>query len=273
MTAPDRIGGDALPVPYHVVRRVDAAPGTSTLVLEPADAPLPPFRPGQFAMVYAFGAGDAPVSVSAVEGDRLVLTVRSVGGVSAALRGGGRTVGVRGPFGNGWAEPGEGDVLVVAGGIGLAPLRPLVRRILRSSSPHAEVNVLIGVRGPGDLLFAAETRDWQAAGARVLVTVDRPDATWQGEVGVVTALLERAMFDPAGVLAYVCGPEVMIRSVARDLVHRGVAADRIQVSLERTMHCGTGHCGHCQLGPLLLCQAGPVAAWDLAGPLLSVREL
>jgi NAD(P)H-flavin reductase len=114
---------------------------------------------------------------------------------------------------------------------------------------------------------------WRDAGARVLVTVDRPEPGWDGEVGVVTALLDRAVFDPPATDAFLCGPEVMIRVVARELVERGVAADRIRVSLERTMHCGTGHCGHCQLGPLLLCQAGPVVRWSAAGPVLSVREL
>lgn len=269
MTAP----GSAVPVPYRVVRGDATAPGTSTLVLEPAAAPLPSFLPGQFAMVYAFGVGDAPISVSAVEGNRLFLTIRSVGGVTAGLLGEGRTVGVRGPFGNGWAEPGHGDLVVVAGGIGLAPLRPLVRRIVGDRGRRGEVNVLIGAREPRDLLYPAETRAWQDAGARVLVTVDRPDPSWKGDVGVVTELLDRAHFDPPHTEAYVCGPEVMIRSVARELVHRGLAAGRIQVSLERTMHCGTGHCGHCQLGPLLLCRAGPVVGWDCAGPLLSVREL
>lgn len=267
---------DSVPVPYRVVRTGEEAPGTVTVSLEPAAAAaLRGFRPGQFAMVYAFGAGDAPISVSAMEGDRLSLTVRSVGAVSAALGGApvGGTLGVRGPFGTGWDEPSAGDVLIVAGGIGLAPLRPLVRRTLAARARYGDISVLVGARRPGSLLYTEEMRAWQDAGARVLVTVDRPEPGWDGEVGVVTALLDRADFDPPVTDAFLCGPEVMIRVVARELVHRGVAADRIRVSLERTMHCGTGHCGHCQLGPLLLCQAGPVVRWSCAGPLLSVREL
>ncbi|MBM9507958.1 FAD/NAD(P)-binding protein [Actinacidiphila acididurans] len=264
-----------LPLPYRVVRTADETPDTAGIVLEPSGTPLPEFCPGQFAMVYAFGAGDIPLSVSAVDGHRLTLTVRSVGAVSGALRNAaaGSTVGVRGPFGTGWDVPADGDVLIVAGGIGLAPLRPVVRRVLAARERYGQVAVLIGARGPRDLLRPGETREWQEAGARVLTTVDRPAQGWSGDVGVVTMLLDRAAVAPAGTAAFVCGPEVMIRATARELVHRSVPAERIQVSLERTMHCGTGHCGHCQLGPLLLCLAGPVVPWDRARPLLSVREL
>ncbi len=266
---------DTLPLPYRVAHTVGEAPGTVTLGLEPVDAALPTFAPGQFAMVYALGVGDVPVSVSAMDGQRLSLTIRSVGAVSEALGGSGLgvTLGVRGPFGTGWPLPLTGDVLVLAGGIGLAPLRPVVHRTLAARERYGEVSVLVGAREPRNLLYAAEREVWRQDGAHVLTTVDRPGPEWAGDVGVVTMLLDRATFDPAETVALVCGPEVMIRTTARELVHRGVHSDRIHVSLERTMHCGTGHCGHCQLGPLLLCQAGPVVTWTRARPLLSVREL
>lgn len=122
-------------------------------------------------------------------------------------------------------------------------------------------------------MCARDIDGWRAGGARVRITVDRPDDTWLGDVGVVTALLDRAEFEPGNATAFLCGPEVMIRATARELAHRGLAPDRIRVSLERTMHCGTGHCGHCQLGPLLLCRDGPVVTWTRAEPLLSVSEL
>ncbi|MFC5889616.1 FAD/NAD(P)-binding protein [Kitasatospora sp. CM 4170] len=264
------------PLPYRVVERRAETPDTATVVLEPAGVPLQPFTPGQFAMVYAFGIGDVPLSVSGLDGQRLTHTVRAVGAVSGALHGlrPGATVGVRGPFGTGWELPAAAglDLLVVAGGIGLAPLRPVVRAALTGSGRNGRLNVLIGARTPADLLFAEEVHGWQAAG-KAAVTVDRPDARWQGEVGVVTSLLDRAEFDPQEAAAFVCGPEPMIRATARDLVQRGVDPDRIRVSLERTMHCGTGHCGHCQLGPLLLCRDGPVVSWTRARPLLAVREL
>jgi NAD(P)H-flavin reductase len=187
----------------------------------------------------------------------------------------GATVGLRGPFGTAWDLPAARgrDLLIVAGGIGLAPLRPVVLEALGSADGYGRINVLIGTRTPRDLLYAAEIGQWRAAGAHVAVTVDRPDAHWRGDVGVVTALLNQAAFDPGEACAFVCGPEVMMRAVARELSHRGVDGERIRVSLERTMHCGVAQCGHCQLGPLLLCRDGPVVAWKQAKPLTTVREL
>ncbi|MCQ4084793.1 FAD/NAD(P)-binding protein [Streptomyces sp. RB6PN25] len=278
MIAPEvQVCPAGVPLPYRVVGHAIEAPDVATIALEPVGTALPPFAPGQFAMVYAFGVGDIPVSVCGIEGRRLTHTIRTVGAISGALHQV-RTdemVGVRGPFGTGWELPAATgqDVLVVAGGIGMAPLRPVVLAALAAPERYRRLNVLIGARTPRDLLYTQETANWQAAGAQVLVTVDRPDAEWTGDVGVVTTLLERAAFDPHETAAFVCGPEVMIRATARDLVHRGLAPDRIRVSLERTMHCGTGHCGHCQLGPLLLCRDGPVVDWFRAQPLLGVREL
>ncbi len=265
-----------VPVPYRVVECSAESADTATIALEPVGSPLPAFTPGQYAMVYAFGVGDIPLSVCGIDGHRLTHTVRSVGATSAALRSlrPGTRVGVRGPFGTAWdldAASGR-DLLLVAGGIGLAPLRPLVHDALAAPQRYGRLNVLIGARTPGDLLYTEELRRWRDA-ARTLVTVDRPDATWTGDVGVVTALLDRAAFDPANSVAFVCGPEVMIRATARELVHRAMDPDRIRVSLERTMHCATGHCGHCQLGPLLLCRDGPVVTWTHAQTLLFVREL
>ncbi|MFC4495666.1 FAD/NAD(P)-binding protein [Streptomyces ovatisporus] len=265
------------PVPYRVAERTRETPDTSTIVLEPLRAALPPFSPGQFAMVYAFGVGDIPLSVSRIEETRFAHTVRTVGAVSGRIHRleTGATVGVRGPFGVGWdlsAAVGR-DLLVVAGGLGLAPLRPLITAALADPRLYGRLNVLIGARSPGDLCYGAERERWRAAGAGVLTTVDRPDDTWRGDVGVVTGLLNRAAFDPGQAAAFLCGPEVMMRATARELVRRGAAPERIQLSLERTMHCGTGHCGHCQLGPLLLCRDGPVIDWTAAEPLLNVREL
>jgi NAD(P)H-flavin reductase len=257
---------------------MDETRDTATLDLEPAtEVVVPQFAPGQFAMLYAFGIGEAPISVCGTEDGRLRHTIRAVGPVSTALRSlrAGDPVGVRGPFGNGWdpaAATGR-DLVIVAGGLGLAPLRPALLQALAGREPHRAVSLLIGARTPGDLLYARELDGWRAAGANVLVTVDRPDPDWTGDVGVVTTLLDRARFDPATAYAWICGPEVMIRATARELSHRGLDENRIRVSLERNMHCGTGHCGHCQLGPLLLCRDGPVVAWSRARSLTTVPEL
>lgn len=267
-----------VPVAYRVVRAGDETHDTVSIEVEPAaDAALPPFGAGQFAMVYAFGIGDIPISVSGIVGRRLSHTIRAVGAVSQALRTirVGRTVGLRGPFGIGWdlSSATGRDLLIIAGGIGLAPLRPVVIEALAAPERFGSINVLIGTRTPGDLLYGTEIGQWGALGARVLVTVDRPSAQWRGDVGVVTTLLDRAAFDPREACAFVCGPEVMIRAAARELSARGLDQERIRVSLERNMHCGVGHCGHCQLGPLLLCRDGPVVPWSRARPLMAVREL
>ncbi|GAB1646315.1 FAD/NAD(P)-binding protein [Krasilnikovia sp. MM14-A1259] len=281
MTAPAATSAAtaALPLPYRVVsRRVDTY-DTVTLELAHDSGPLPPFAAGQFAMLTAYGIGEVPISLSGggTSGDRLVHTIRAVGAVTRALTGAspGGTVGVRGPYGTGWdlRDADGGDVVIVAGGIGLAPLRPVVLAALARRDRYGRVSVLVGVRTPADLLYGAELRSWADAGIDVEVTVDRPDGGWSGHVGVVTSLLARAAFDPARTVAFLCGPEVMMRFTAQGLLTRGVPADRIKVSLERTMRCGAGWCGHCQLGPLLLCRDGPVVDWAGAEPLLSVREL
>ncbi|MET8743479.1 FAD/NAD(P)-binding protein [Streptomyces sp. NPDC004728] len=265
-----------VPFPYRVVEREAETHDTATIVLEPVRSALQPFVPGQFAMVYAFGVGDIPLSVSGIDGRRLTHTVRTVGAVSGALNGlrRGDTVGVRGPFGTGWELPAAAgnDLLVVAGGIGLAPLRPLVRDALAAPERYGRLNVLIGARTPHELLYTGDVRGWESA-ARILTTVDRADPLWQGEVGVVTTLLDRAAFSPGASAAFICGPEPMIRAAASELVHRGVDPEQIRISLERNVHCATGHCGHCQLGPLLLCRDGPVINWPKAQPLFMVREL
>jgi NAD(P)H-flavin reductase len=215
-------------------------------------------------MLHAFGVGEAPISVSAIDAD-VEHTIRAVGPVTKALCAA-DTLGVRGPFGNAWpldAAAGR-EILVVAGGIGLAPLRPVVRAL----AGRAPLRVLYGARGPAELLYTDELEGW---GAQVIVDVPAPG--WDGPVGVVTKLIDRATLDPARTLAMICGPEVMMRFAAAALRERGVAPEAIWVSLERSMVCGVGHCGHCQLGPILICRDGPVFRHDAVERLLRVPEL
>ncbi|MBC7274621.1 MAG: FAD/NAD(P)-binding protein [Streptomyces sp.] len=269
-----------VPLPYRVTAVRPETADTVSVALAPAGAAvLAPFAPGQFAMVYAFGVGEIPVSVSRIDRHELTHTIRSVGAVSAALCAlrPGDLVGLRGPFGTGWdlGRARGRDVLVVAGGIGLAPLRPLLDAVLAAPHAYGRLNLLVGARSAEDLLYARQLRAWASAHGPLncAVTVDRPSPGWPGRVGVVTALLDDARFTPANTTAYVCGPEVMIRATARALRAVDVPADRIRVSLERNMRCATGTCGHCQLGGVLLCRDGAVIGWDRAGSLLSVREL
>lgn len=268
----------AAPVlPYRVVdRRVETA-DTVTLTLAPTGAGIGEWRPGQFTMVYAFGVGEVPLSISGGTGGELRHTVRAVGTITRAITSApvGTVFTVHGPYGRGWdlgTDPGA-DMVVLAGGIGLAPLRPVITEALARRDRYGRVVVLIGAREPSDLIFTHEYGAWRAAGAQVLVTVDRADSGWRGPVGVVTTLLTRARFAPRRAVGFVCGPEVMMRFAARDLGTMGVPAASVQVSMERNMRCGAARCGHCQLGPLLICRDGPVVGYDLASPLLTVEEL
>lgn len=268
----------AVPAPYRVAARCDETHDTVSLTLEPARAPIGDVRPGQFTMLYAFGVGEVPLSVSGLSGSPLLIqTIRSVGAVTTALCAArtGQLVGVRGPFGTAWNESSaEGqDLLIVAGGIGLAPLRPALHAALRERQRYRRVIVLIGARSPAELIFATELAAWQNQGAEVDVTVDKADASWPGNVGVVTQLIGRADIDAPRTTALVCGPEVMMRLTARSLEAAGIPATRIRVSLERNMQCGVAECGHCQLGPLLLCRDGPVISYAVAESLMAIKEL
>ncbi|MFL4903804.1 FAD/NAD(P)-binding protein [Streptomyces sp. MMS24-I2-30] len=266
------------PLPYRVADAWTETADTRSVELVPVGRELPAFSPGQFAMIYAFGVGEVPVSASALRGPHggLVHTVRAVGAVSGALFRlcPGETVGLSGPYGTGWnlaAAAGQ-DVLVIAGGIGLAPLRPVVHSVLDRPAGYGRLAVLVGARTPADLVFRDEIERWRTR-ARIEVTVDRPGLDWHGGVGVVTSLLDRLDLRPERTCALVCGPEVMMRHTARALTARGIAPRGVQMSLERNMRCATGHCGHCQLGPLLLCRDGPVVGYDRVAGLLLEREL
>jgi NAD(P)H-flavin reductase len=269
-----------LPVPYRVLSKRRELDDTYTLELEPAAAdPLAEFGPGQFSMLYAFGAGEVPISVSGGTGGDgpLTHTVRAVGAATRAICAcePGEQLGVRGPFGNRWplAEAEGGDVVVVAGGIGLAPLRPAIERLAARRRDFGAVSVLYGARSPSEVLYEAELERWRSAGIEVESTVDSAPAGWTGRVGLVTGLIPGASFEGGRTTAMVCGPEVMMRFVASSLRERGVAAERIHVSLERNMKCAIGHCGHCQLAHRFVCKDGPVFAYGQIEPLLGVREL
>jgi NAD(P)H-flavin reductase len=266
-----------VPLPYRVVAREPETDDTVTMRLRPLDAAIEPIAPGQFTMLYAFGVGEVPISVSGADDDRLDQTLRAVGAVTRALHDtpAGAVIGVRGPFGVGWHlpdAPGR-DLVLVAGGIGLAPLRPALSAALERRDHFRSVTLIVGARTPGDLLFTGSVAGWASAGARVEVTVDRPADGWPGRIGVAPAVLDEVDLDPANTTAMVCGPEIMMRFTATALLRRGVPAGDVQVSLERNMRCGVAWCGHCQLGPLLLCRDGPVIDYGRAAPLLAVKEL
>jgi NAD(P)H-flavin reductase len=230
-------------------------------------------------MLYAHGVGEIAVSISGDPRDPgcLSQTIRDVGAVSRALNESapGDVIGVRGPFGTSWdpASAADRDVVIVAGGVGLAPLRPLILDVLHHRQSFRRVVLVAGARTPGDLLFRAELDVWAAQSSEAHVTIDQPARSWAGAVGFVTEPLARLRLDPGRTTAFLCGPEAMMRFCGDLLVGAGMSAHDIRLSLERNMKCGIGWCGHCQLGPLLVCRDGPVVDYALARPLLTVREL
>lgn len=271
---------DMVPLAYRVAERHSECRDTVTVTLEPvADAVTQP-SPGQFLMLWAPGVGEVPISIAGLPGDdRLVHSVRAVGATTTALCAAepGTVIGVRGPFGTAWPmdQAVGGDVVIVAGGIGLAPVRPAVQAILADRAAYGRVSLIVGARTPHDLLYrSALDAWWRKEIIDVRTTVDTPCSHWTtGSVGVVTSELRRVPIDGPATVAMVCGPEVMMRIVGAALVDRGVPADRIAVSAERNMQCGVGRCGHCQLGPLFICRDGPVLPLASVAAALGVAEL
>ncbi len=251
---------------------------TWTLELDP-EGPFP-FKPGQFNMMYAFGIGEAPISISGdpAAPETLVHTIRAVGKVTEALCAArpGTQIGIRGPYGTDWpVAAAEGsDVVVLAGGIGLAPLRPALFHLMNNRSRYGRVSILYGGRSPETLLFPAEVKRLRSRfDVQVEVTVDAAPPSWRGNVGVVTTLVRRAAFDPENTTAFVCGPEIMMRFALVELGRAGVATDRTFVSMERNMKCAIGFCGHCQYGTEFICKDGPVFAYSKIEHLFRIREL
>ena len=238
------------------------------------------FQPGQFNMLYVHGVGEIPISISGdpERRDLVTHTTRAVGTVTRAMwhlkRG--DSLGLRGPFGTAWpVEEARGrDVVIVAGGIGLAPLRPVLYSIIHDRESFGNVVLLYGARTPDDRLFVDEVLT-MAAISRVQVdeTVDRAVTGWAGKIGVVTSLIPRAGFDADEAIALVCGPEVMMRFTIEALRHRGMDTRQIYVSMERNMKCAVGFCGHCQYGPTFICKDGPVFRYDKIEHLFGIREL
>jgi NAD(P)H-flavin reductase len=278
------MSGAAARMPWALARvtKVDKETyDTFSLTMEPLNGQgLAPFSPGQFSMLYVFGVGELPISISGDphEPGSLTYTVRSVGRATDALvkRLPGDTVRIRGPFGRPWPlEAARGkDVIVVAGGIGLAPLRPAIYHLLRRREDFVRVVLLYGARSPKDLLYRKQLAGWgRLSDLQVLTTVDYGGTRWRGHVGVVTTLFRFLRLHPAQTVAFTCGPEIMMRYVVRELLARGLADSDIHLSMERNMKCAVGSCGHCQLGPYFVCKDGPIFTYQQMRPWLDKHEL
>jgi NAD(P)H-flavin reductase len=250
-----------------------------TVELTPPTAGFP-FVPGQFNMLYAFGVGEIPVSISGdpQKPEILVHTLRAVGAVSKAIATAkkGSALGVRGPFGNPWplTQVRGKNVLIVAGGVGLAPIRPAIYHFLSHRDEYATVTLLYGARTPQDLLYANELQRWRGRFDLSLdISVDTSGRDWKGRVGVVTKLIAKATPQPANTVAFVCGPEIMMRFTLRELQTAGLRDEDIFITMERNMKCAVGFCGHCQFGPAFVCKDGPVFRYDRIRSLFPLREI
>jgi NAD(P)H-flavin reductase len=239
--------------------------GISTFSLEYDDASVPlGFAPGQFNMICLPGFGEVAISICSDPNSPKIMehTIRYAGSVTRAI---GRlrvgdSVGMRGPYGSPWPmQLAEGkDLMIVSGGIGLAPLRPVILQALHRRCSFGRVLVLYGGRTPQDLLYTDEFEKWQNGGIEMYVSVDRADETWKGQVGVIPMAFYRTRLDHRNTLVFSCGPEIMMRFVIYEAMARRIPKEAIYVSMERNMKCAIGFCGHCQLGPVFICKNGPI---------------
>ena len=269
-----------LPSPFVVRGVAKETCDTFTLTMEPQNGGGTDFLPGQFSMLWVFGVGELPISISGnpAEPEHLVYTIRSVGAATHSLvsQKAGTAVGVRGPYGTAWpVQAARGrDLVIIAGGIGLAPLRPVINEVLNRRADYGRLVLLYGARSPRDLLYRNELKSWaRQDDTQVLTTVDYGGLSWRGYVGVVTTLFKFARLQPSKSVAMVCGPEIMMRFVLRELDSVGLRREDVYLSMERNMKCGIGLCGHCQYGPHFICKDGPVFRSDLIRPLMDKYEL
>ncbi len=253
---------------------------TVTLSLTPEDGGVFRFLPGQFNMLYNFGLGEIPVSISGDPADLAVVrhTIRAVGKASSALAALtlGATIGVRGPFGAPWPIEAclGSDMLFLGGGIGLSSLRPAINAVFAQREKFGNVVILYGARTSDDILFFEDLKAWRSRfDVNCQVTVDRVTSPWNGRVGVVTQLIKGGGFDRPHTRALVSGPELMMRFAMQSLNEHGITDDRIYLSMERNMKCAVGFCGHCQFGAAFVCKDGPVFRFDRIKDAFRVREL
>jgi NAD(P)H-flavin reductase len=270
-----------LPRQFRITRFKRETSDTFSMEFEPVSGnTIFNFEPGQFNMLYIFGVGEIPISISGdpTSPEMLIHTTRAAGNVTKAMKDlkVGDTIGVRGPLGKSWpVRVAEGnDVIIVAGGIGLAPIRPVIYHMMAQRDKFGKIVLLHGTRTPNDLIYRKELGKWRSRlDMEVHITVDRATVSWRGNVGVVTKLIGKAPFDHLKCIAMVCGPEIMMRFTILELQKRGIDSKNIYVSMERNMKCGIGLCGHCQIGPLFVCKDGSVFCYDDIKDIFTKREL
>jgi len=267
-----------LPKTYQIKSVVQETNDIFTLALTPRNGEVPAFLPGQFNMLYHFGFGEVPISISgdpAKKGE-WIHTIRAVGAVTNAMQHlkKGDEIGVRGPFGNHWPLSKKNcDVLVIAGGLGLAPLRPVLYHLAANRKDYKKITLLYGTRTPEDLLFKNELQHWQGLGFEIQTSLDRAAANWSGHVGFVTSLIAKHLPHPENTLALLCGPEIMMKVGIQELIRSKIVEQNVYLSMERNMLCAVGFCGHCQYGPYFICKDGPIFSYEQLKTWLTIKEL
>ncbi len=259
------VGSIYVPSPAKIVKIEQMTALEKLFTIELPEGQSLGHEPGQFVEVSLFGIGEAPISITSSpsrSNGSFELCVRKVGDVTTALHKlpVGATIGVRGPFGHGFqVDQMRGkDILFAAGGLGLAPARSLINQVLDERASFGRVIILYGAKNPSELLFRDELAAWaERKDVEFHLTVDRPDATWTGNVGVITTLFKFVTVSPRNTVAVTVGPPIMYRFVLMELLSKGIPENQIWMSLERRMKCGVGKCGHCQINNLYCCQQGP----------------
>lgn len=266
-----------IPEPFRILENKRESQDVFTLALEPIHQRDFSFLPGQYNMVHAFGIGASAISISASSQEKKILhTIRTVGSVTNNLQKLAKNdiVGIRGPFGTPWPmEKLKGKyILLLAGGIGLAPLRSLIKTLLSHPKDYQDITLIYGARSPSDLIYQAELSAWRKA-LHVLLTVDHADKDWEHDVGVVPQFIPLVVKDPKNTVVLMCGPEVMMRFCLFALREAEITFNNIYLSMERNMQCAIGHCGHCQWGPFFICKDGPIMNFKEIEPFFYKNEL
>ncbi|MBI5782761.1 MAG: FAD/NAD(P)-binding protein [Gammaproteobacteria bacterium] len=270
-----------IPSEIEVVERVQESPTIFTLRLrftDPAQHADFRFEPGQFNMLYLYGVGEVAISIVSDPEDEMLFdhTIRVVGRVTrglAQLKAGDR-LGVRGPYGRGWPlkQAKNRDVMIITGGLGCAPVVSVINYVIRRRDQFRRLAIMQGVKHSDDLIWRKQYAHWgKQPDTQVLVAANEGATLWPWHVGNVTELFDRVEFDAARAIVMMCGPEGMMEAAMRQLLHRGVEPDNVYLSMERSMNCAVGLCGHCQYGGKYVCKDGPVFRYSDVKPLFGIR--
>lgn len=270
-----------IPEPFVIKKYQRESHDSFSIWLEPKEAKKQlSFKTGQFNMLYVFGVGEVAISISGDPENQnaYVHTIKAVGSVTHVMKElkEGATIGVRGPFGSAWPSLESlknKDILLVTGGLGMAPLRPVLYQIIKHRDQMGKLSLIFGAREPAGLIYKDELTELsEQKDFALTLTVDNKDANWQGCEGLVTKYISLQDFDPKNTVVMTCGPEIMMKCIASECEHLGVDPNNIYLSLERNMKCALGFCGHCQFGPEFICKDGPVFSYNKIRQFLEVKE-